>query len=81
MKTTRHAALRWQLASHLNRLPGMCWANLVSWALRSISITETRQDWICRADFDANGCCYCTKLRTPEFDKAMRATTTPPVNP
>lgn len=55
--------LRWRVADVLNRLPGMCWANLVSWALRSRPLTETRQDWMCRSDTASNGCCYCGKLR------------------
>lgn len=72
MRKPQAARARWWIAYQLNRLPGLCWANLVSWALKSRPITETRVDWICRKDFEDNGCCYCTKLRTPEADRMMR---------
>lgn len=53
---------RWKVAGILNRLPGMCWANLVSWVLYSKPLRETRQDWACRQDAASCGTCYCGKI-------------------
>jgi hypothetical protein len=57
----------------VNRLPGQCWANLVSWVLAD---RRERREWYarerlpwrpidrwCRSDLDRVGCCYCGKLR------------------
>lgn len=57
--------LRWRTAYALNRLPGLCWANLVSWALGSAPLRETPIDSVCRYDIARTGTCYCGKLRTP----------------
>lgn len=59
--------LRWRIAALLDRLPGQCWADLVSFALG-----HRRSPWCpvtssCRADLAAagDGACYCNKLRSP----------------
>lgn len=59
--------LRWWIADQMNRLPGQCWADLVSWAL-SGPRGEKRKLWspagdICRSDATECGTCYCGKLR------------------
>lgn len=54
---------RWRIADLLDRIPGLCWANLVSWVLRQRDIRDTRQDWMCREDADNCGRCWCGKLR------------------
>lgn len=64
--------LRWRTASVLNRLPGMCWANLVSWAMCSNTLRETRQDWMCRSDTADTGRCYCGRLNLPADEGATR---------
>lgn len=59
--------LRWWVAGHLNRLPGQCWTDLVTWALgwnhglpwRPVTST-------CRQDCALNGSCYCGKLRAAQ---------------
>lgn len=75
--TTRHRwqnRVRWSIAYHLNRLPWTCWANLVSWAMRSRPLIDrngdgdVRQDWMCRTATEC-GRCYCGKVAT---DKAVR---------
>lgn len=59
---------RWALADALNRLPGTCWANLVSFALHSAPLidrkgeSDIRQDDMCRSDAARNGRCYCGKI-------------------
>lgn len=63
--------LRWRIATLLDKLPGQCWADLVSWVYH-----DRRDDpgyrWAspwspigqsCRNDFARNGACYCGKLR------------------
>jgi hypothetical protein len=75
MTTRRLDRLRWRVAYALNRIPGMCWANLVSWALRYRSLRETRQDWMCRSDTARNGCCYCGKVTGLDADAAPAAGT------
>ncbi|PXY27408.1 hypothetical protein [Prauserella muralis] len=64
------AKARWRLAYALNRLPGMCWTNLVGWVLRSCRLRETRQDWLCRRGVaeSRDGRCYCGKLQRPGGD-------------
>lgn len=70
--TLRRHKWRWDLAWWLNKLPGVCWANLVSWALGHRAIFnrfgdgDIRQDSICRLDADACGRCYCGKIATKE---------------
>lgn len=62
--------VRWAVASHLNRIPGTCWANLVSWALHRGPLLDRhgdgdiRQNSTCRKDAADNGSCYCAKIRT-----------------
>jgi hypothetical protein len=55
---------RWAVARWLNRLPGMCWANLVGWALDHRELRHTRQDSVCVSDTELNGVCYCGKRRS-----------------
>lgn len=56
-------ALRWRIATLLDKLPGQCWADLVFWAHG-----DRRWPWspmmsTCRADFERCGACWCGKLR------------------
>lgn len=65
--------LRWRIAWLLDKLPGQCWADLVSWVLRD---RRDRRDYpigpwspmgpSCRNDLARSGACYCGKLRAPE---------------
>lgn len=50
---------RWKAANLLNRLPGMCWSQLVDWALGTVRLRETRQSDVCRSDAARCGTCYC----------------------
>ena len=65
--TERRNKWRWDLAALINRMPGTCWANLVSWALGSRPMLDlrngddVRQDWMCASDAARNGRCYCGK--------------------
>lgn len=60
------SALRWRAAALLNRLPGQCWANLVSWALGDSGYRFWQPiDSVCRKDVARTGACYCGKLRAP----------------
>lgn len=55
---------RWRIAALLNKLPGQCWANLVSWALGDQGYRMWQPiDSLCRKDVAENGVCYCGKLR------------------
>ena len=67
---------RWWVAVQANRLPGQCWANLVSWVLAG---RRERREWylrerlpwrpidrVCRGDQARTGFCYCGKLRPEE---------------
>lgn len=66
--------LRWRIVALVNRLPGQCWADLVSWVLadraeRRWWYLRERLPWRpipdqCRADLARVGCCYCGKLNT-----------------
>jgi hypothetical protein len=62
--------LRWRTATAADRLPGMCWANLVSYALRSRRTPWQRQDDVCRRDAAETGACYCGRLKDPAGDAA-----------
>jgi hypothetical protein len=53
---------RWLLAGLLNRLPWMCWANLVSYALGDRRWPWQPVDAVCRADIERRGACYCGKV-------------------
>jgi hypothetical protein len=61
--------LRWRIAVLVNRLPGQCWADLVSWALQTPGRRfYGHRPWqprtaLCTKDAVANGLCYCGKLR------------------
>jgi hypothetical protein len=71
--TNLRERLRWWLAVQINKLPGQCWANLVSWALagrneRRERYLRERLPWrridnVCRSDLARVGCCYCGTLR------------------
>jgi hypothetical protein len=62
----KHLPPRWWIITQLNRLPGQCWSNLVSWALdrdRGKRSPWSPVDSVCRSDAAQNGTCYCGKLR------------------
>ena len=67
--------LRWRVATALDYLPGMCWSELVEWALdgdvprknREKRLRDCRIDWVCRTDLQNVGSCYCARLCSPEF--------------
>lgn len=55
---------RWRIAALLNRLPGQCWTELVTWALGWRGLNPWSPiDRTCRTDLARNGECYCGKLR------------------
>jgi len=70
----RRAKFRWRIAVLMNRLPGQCWADLVTWAIdtprtRKI-LGNPRHPWrpvtsTCRSDAAGNDACYCGKIRNP----------------
>jgi hypothetical protein len=69
--TTRRERLRWRLAYLLNRVPWVCWADLVSWVMqthpalsRSLLECGSRS---CReeARTHRDRACYCGKFRQP----------------
>jgi hypothetical protein len=66
--TDRRNKWRWDLAHHLNKIPGTCWTHLVAWALgdrRLVDIgnnDDARQDSLCRRGAAENGTCYCGKI-------------------
>lgn len=62
--------LRWKIAATLDHLPRTCWANLVSYALRSRRSPIQLQDRMCRSDLARLGTCYCGKLRSQEVSGA-----------
>lgn len=85
----RNDGWRWRVAALADKLPGQCWADLVSWALRHHEddhdtpfwdavrrVPLRRQTDSCRSDFARNGVCYCARLRTPEVEAAMKAAPT-----
>lgn len=57
--------IRWWLISQLGKLPGQCWADLVSWQI-GWSYRRRGLPWSpnggCRRDI-YNWSCYCGKLR------------------
>jgi hypothetical protein len=57
---------RWRVAHWLDKLPGFCWADLVTWALGWHGIRQTRVSAACDADLARNGVCYCGKRRFPQ---------------
>lgn len=56
--------LRWRIAELLNRLPGQCWADLVSWAQGSAFYKRPWQPRSpgCTDGAVRQGRCYCGKL-------------------
>jgi hypothetical protein len=70
--------LRWRIACGLNRLPGSCWADLVSWALDGSKAARRVGDsvlpWrpitdLCHRDAAENGGhCYCSKIRAHQAE-------------
>lgn len=66
--------LKWRIATLANRLPGQCWADLVSWVLDSKRTRDpglrARLPWrpirSCRTDLARTGACYCGKLMSAE---------------
>jgi hypothetical protein len=57
--------MRWRIAYALDRLPGMCWASLVPWALGwDQPLREARISGICRSDAARTGRCYCGKIKS-----------------
>lgn len=71
--------LKWRVAYLLDRLPGQCWADWVSWVYRDGRGWREERYWrayapwwpmgaTCREDFARTGACYCGKLRRPEVD-------------
>ena len=57
---------RWWVARQVNRLPGMCWASLASWALRypGQPLRECKQTYLCHTEAWQDRC-YCGKVRIP----------------
>lgn len=58
---------RWRGARLLNRLPSMCWSDLVGWVLFQDApehrrLRDCRIGASCRDDATRNGCCYCGKI-------------------
>jgi len=60
----RRNRIRWWTARQLNRLPGQCWADLVSWALGDAHYRRLWQPVSpgCIGDAARNSRCYCGKL-------------------
>lgn len=60
----RNSKARWRVAAWLDRLPGMCWAQLVSWVLFDTRLRDTRQTYGsgCRPDAERCGVCYCGRI-------------------
>jgi hypothetical protein len=56
--------LRWRIACLMDRLPGQCWPNLVSFALGFRRSPWQPVDDVCRSDAAVNGSGYCGKLRS-----------------
>lgn len=70
MSRTSRDRWRWRVASAMDRLPRTCWANLVSYALRSRRSPLQFQDDVCRADAARNGTCYCGGITRRTGDAA-----------
>jgi hypothetical protein len=61
---------RWRRAYAIDKLPGMCWSDLVDWAMQGrrprderIRLRDCRVDDVCRGDFDVMESCYCGKVK------------------
>lgn len=63
--SARAERVRWKIARLADRLPGMCWADLVTWVVwrEPKSLSGCRVSHACQGDREANGICYCGKLR------------------
>jgi hypothetical protein len=77
---------RWRVINLIGKLPGQCWADLVTWAQDGNREAVERADswrgalpWApnqgCGSgpDFERNCVCYCGKVRSAEMDAQMRA--------
>lgn len=70
--TDRRNKWRWDVAHWLNKLPGTCWASLVSWALGNRRLLDLRNgddvrvDSLCRRDAQMCGSCYCGQIVSKE---------------
>lgn len=76
---------RWRIAGAVNRLPGACWVDLVTWANDGTREAVERADtWrgalpptsgttYCRQDMERDGACYCGKLQTADFRAEMES--------
>ena len=71
---------RWHLADLLNRSRRFCWADLVTWVMRTHEGEEgyrlrdaTNAPRRCGqgSDYERNGCCYCGKFMTDELRKKV----------
>lgn len=63
----RDSRARWTVARLLDRLPGMCWAQLVGWVYGGTRLRDTRQTYQsggvdCRTDAQRCGVCYCGRI-------------------
>lgn len=61
MRTLRKR-VRWFVARTVDRLPGQCWADLVSWAHRSEKGLPWAPQRTCRTDL-VDGVCWCGKIQ------------------
>ena len=82
----RNDGWRWRVAQVADKFHRQCWADLVSWALRSHEddpdtpfwdavrrLPYRQQTLYCHEDALRNGACYCAKVRTAEADADMCA--------
>lgn len=76
--TPKRDGERWRRAALVDKLPGMCWSDLVDWSLQGrrprderIRLRDCRVSDMCRGDFDVMARCYCGKLK--------RTTPPPPI--
>jgi hypothetical protein len=66
--------VRYRIAEALNRLPGQCWPELVTWAMygpshKDRALPMSGINYACREDAARTGCCWCGKLRDPEGER------------
>jgi hypothetical protein len=63
---------RWRVAGWVDRLPGTCWSDLVSWALRYDGYRLwARRGPYCKPgspEFEWRGGCYCGKYKLAEHE-------------
>ena len=73
----RQDGWRWRVATAANRIPGSCWTDQVTWALRHHEddhdtwlrdllrrLPWSRRGTYCAEDRDRTGSCYCGQLRS-----------------